>query len=88
MHDSQIFIREEAVTSPRELEALRGRGGEGTEVLWSIKKELVLLTAHRDSKTKVTSWFSYSVFHLFIQCHFYVCSFSPTASFRAEILTC
>lgn len=44
MHDSQIFIREERVTSPREPEGKR-KQNQGTEILGRIKKELVLLTA-------------------------------------------
>lgn len=46
MHDSQIFIREEGVTSPREPEEeKKKKQNQGTEVLWRIKKELVLLIA-------------------------------------------
>lgn len=44
MHDSQIFIREEGVTSPREPEEKKTKQNQDPEVLWRIKKELVLLT--------------------------------------------
>lgn len=40
---SQIFIREEEVTSPREPE--EKKQNQGIELLRRIKKELVLLTA-------------------------------------------
>lgn len=45
MHDSQIFIREEGVTSPREPEEKKKAQNRGIEVSRRIKKKVVLLPA-------------------------------------------